>query len=113
MVRLSVFGAAGGGQLVDLEDQLRRLAAMADSQREYLQGVIEFYQTRIGTKMTVAAERLAVIAAVTLPITALSSILGMNVIVNDHTVGQLVVLLAVMVTMSVMMLIWAHRKGWW
>ena len=64
--------------------------------------------------MTVAAERLAVIAAVTLPITALSSILGMNVIVNSEThVGQLLVLLAVMITMSVMMLIWAHRKGWW
>ena len=58
---------------------------MADSQREYLQGVIEFYQTRTGTKMTIAAERLAVIAAVTLPITALSSIMGMNVIVNDST----------------------------
>jgi Mg2+ and Co2+ transporter CorA len=113
MVRLSVFGSAGGEQLVDLEDQLRRLAAMADSQREYLQGVIEFYQTRIGTKMTVAAERLAVIAAVTLPVTALSSIVGMNVIVNSEThVGQLLVLLAVMITMSVMMLIWAHRKGW-
>ena len=35
--------------------------------------------------MTIAAERLAVIAAVTLPITALSSILGMNFIVNDET----------------------------
>ena len=34
--------------------------------------------------MTIAAERLAVIAAVTLPITALSSIIGMNVIVNDE-----------------------------
>ena len=57
---------------------------MADAQREYLQGVIEFYQTRTNTKMTIAAERLAVIAAVTLPVTALSSIVGMNVIVNDE-----------------------------
>ena len=56
---------------------------MADTQREYLQGVIEFYQTRTNTKMTIAAERLAVIAAVTLPVTAISSIIGMNVIVND------------------------------
>ena len=114
MATLSVFGPSGSTELVDLEDQLRRLTAMADSQREYLQGVIEFYQTRIGTKMTIAAERLAVIAAVTLPITALSSILGMNVIVHTETdVGQLVLLLTVMATMSVMMLIWAHRKGWW
>ena len=52
---------------------------------DYLQGVIEFYQTRTNTKMTIAAERLAVIAAVTLPITALSSVLGMNLIVNDAT----------------------------
>ena len=82
MCRLSVFGVRGGmAQLDDLEDQFRRIAAMADSQNEYLQGVIEFYQ-RTGTKMTIAAERLAVIAAVTLPITALSSILGMNVIVT-------------------------------
>ena len=87
MVRREVFGAAGAAGLADLEDQFRRIAAMADGQREYLQGVIEFYQTRTGTKMTIAAERLAVIAAVTLPITALSSILGMNVIVSDHDAG--------------------------
>jgi magnesium transporter len=114
MVRSAVFGAEGAAQLNDLEDQFRRMAAMADGQREYLQGVIEFYQTRTGTKMTIAAERLAVIAAVTLPITALSSIVGMNVIVNDQTrLGQLTVLLAVMLVMSGMLLVWTHRKGWW
>jgi Mg2+ and Co2+ transporter CorA len=114
MARLAVVGAAGAAQLDDLEDQFRRLAAMAGSQREYLQGVIEFYQTGTGTKMTIAAERLAVIAAVTLPITALSSVIGMNVIVNDQTgVGALVVLLVVMAVMSGMLLIWTHRKGWW
>ena len=67
-------------------------AALADGEREYLQGVIEFYRARAETKMTIAAERLAVIAVVTLPITALSSIYGMNIIVNNHThVVQLIV----------------------
>jgi magnesium transporter len=114
MVRLSVFGPTGAAQLVDLEDQFSRLAAMADGQRGYLQGVIEFYQTRTGTKMAIAAERLAVIAAVTLPITALSSIVGMNVIVYGATsVGMLVLLLVVMLIMSGMLLVWTHRKGWW
>jgi magnesium transporter len=114
MARMAVFGSAGAAQLDDLEDQFRRLAAMAHSQREYLHGVIEFYQTRTGTKMTIAAERLAVIAAVTLPITALSSILGMNVIVNDRTtVGPLVATLVVMLIMSGILLVWTHRKGWW
>ena len=86
---------------------------MADSQKSYLQGTIEFYQARTNTKMTIAAERLAVIAAVTLPITALSSILGMNVIVNDHTRWiPLAVLLVIMLAMSTTLLVWAKRKGW-
>jgi Mg2+ and Co2+ transporter CorA len=86
---------------------------MADGQKDYLQGTIEFYQARTNTKMTIAAERLAVIAAVTLPITALSSILGMNLIVNETThYGQLVVALAIMLVMSISLLIWAKRKGW-
>jgi Mg2+ and Co2+ transporter CorA len=64
--------------------------------------------------MTIAAERFAVIAAVTLPVTALSSIVGMNVIVNDSTrVTALVILLAVMATMSGLLLVWARRQGWW
>jgi magnesium transporter len=64
--------------------------------------------------MTIAAERLAVIAVVTLPITALASVLGMNLIVNDHTtVGPLALSLAVMVTMSSGLLWWAKRQGWW
>ena len=69
----------------DAVNQFHHLSVMADSQKAYLQGAIEFYQARTNTKMTVAAERLAVIAAVTLPITALSSVLGMNLIVNDGT----------------------------
>ena len=100
--------------LFDLEDQFQRLGRMAEGQREYLQGVIEFFQARTNTKMTIAAERLAVIAAVTLPITALSSVLGMNVIVSTHThVLSLVVLLAVMAVMSAGLLEWSKRKGWW
>jgi Mg2+ and Co2+ transporter CorA len=51
----------------------------------FLMGVTEFYRARTDTKMTIAAERLAVIAAITLPITSLSSVIGMNVIVNDAT----------------------------
>ena len=114
MTRLAVFGAVGTPRLRDLEDQFDRVAAVADGQREYLQGVIEFYETRTHTKMSLAAERLAVIAAVTLPVTALSSIVGMNVIVNEASpVGLLVLILAVMLVMSGIMLVWTRRKGWW
>jgi magnesium transporter len=114
MAALPAVGDAGRPLVADVEDQFRRIAQMGDAQREYLQGVIEFYQTRTNTKMTIAAERLAVIAAVTLPVTAVSSIMGMNVIVNDSThLSWLVGLLIFMAAMSVSMLIWARRQGWW
>ena len=64
--------------------------------------------------MTIAAERLAVIAAITLPVTALSSIVGMNVIVNERMLWlPLTILLASMLTQSLTLLRWAKRQGWW
>lgn len=100
--------------VTDIVDQLSRIRALADGEREYLQGVIEFYRARAETKMTIAAERLAVIAVVTLPITALSSVYGMNIIVNEHTqLAPLLVVLSVMALMSALLLTWAKRRGWW
>ena len=97
-----------------LAGQLERVRGLADGEKDFLHGVIEFYQTRTDTKMTIAAERLAVIAAVTLPITGLSSIYGINVIVNDRTrYLQLAVLLAVMAVMSAALLRWTKQQGWW
>ena len=114
MHALDVYGAGGRALLDNSLDQFKRLATMARSQEEYLQGVIEFYRTRTNTKMTIAAERLAVIASITLPITALSSVMGMDVIVNSTTDPVfLTVLISVMALMSVLMLIWAKRRGWW
>jgi magnesium transporter len=115
MVTLDRYVPGASQALVaDLADQLERVSGLADGQKDFLQGVIEFYQTRTNTKMTIAAERLAVIAAVTLPITALSSIYGMNVIVNDRTHPvHLTVVLVVMATMSLVLLRWTKRQGWW
>ncbi|CAM3907592.1 magnesium transporter CorA family protein [Smaragdicoccus niigatensis] len=114
MVTIEAFGEGQGQHLLrDAVDQFEHLAVMADRQKDYLQGTIEFYQARTNTKMTIAAERLAVIASITLPITALSSILGMNVIVNDHTRWvELSVTLVLMLAISTCLLIWAKRKGW-
>jgi Mg2+ and Co2+ transporter CorA len=116
--RLATIGRAlppGARPLLDdIVDQFDRVYALADGQRDYLQGVIDFYRTRSDTKMTIAAERLAVIAVITLPITALSSIYGMNLIVNTHTLPEhLIVVLAVMAVMSALLLYWAKRQGWW
>jgi magnesium transporter len=64
--------------------------------------------------MTIAAERLAVIAAITLPITSLSSVLGMNVIVNDSTRWiPLIILCLIMLAISWVLLRWTRKLGWW
>ncbi len=106
--------AEGRPYIEDLVEQFDRVRAIADGQKDYVEGVIEYYRTRTETKMTIAAERLAVIAVVTLPITALASVYGMNVIVNGRTdFVHLAVVLIVMAAMSAWLLRWAKRQGWW
>ncbi|HUR50857.1 MAG TPA: CorA family divalent cation transporter [Mycobacteriales bacterium] len=116
---LSYVGQTGQG--APLQRQAQELAAQfgavrrsGESEREYLLGVIELYQTRVSTKMTVAAERLAVLAALTLPVTAVSSVVGMNVIVNQRTrPAELVLLLLLMLAISGVLLRWTRKQGWW
>jgi magnesium transporter len=114
MSALGRFVPSEGQPLVaDLEDQFARVSGVADGQVRYLEGVIEFYKARTDTKVTIAAERLALIAVLTLPITALSSVYGMNIIVNDRTdFPHLAVVLAAMVAISGILLRWAKRQGW-
>jgi magnesium transporter len=114
MVTTAAFGHGDGQALLeDIVDRFQRLSVMAETQKAYLQGTIEFYQARTTTKMTVAAERLAMIAAVTAPATAVSSILGMNLIVNQTTQWiAIVISIVVMFTLSTLLLLWAKRRGW-
>jgi Mg2+ and Co2+ transporter CorA len=98
----------------DLSDRFGRVSKIGDGERDFLAGVIDYYQTRTATKMTVAMERLAVLAAVTLPVTAIASIYGMNVIVHDSTdPAQLGIVLGVMGAISAALLSWTKRQGWW
>lgn len=112
MATITAFGPSGQALLEDTVDRFQRLSVMADSQKDYLQGAIEFYQARTTTKMTIAAERLAMIAAVTAPVTAVSSVLGMNLIVNEHTQWEAIWLaVALMVVLATVLLLWAKRRG--
>lgn len=114
-IKLTTFAPAEGLDLMkDLLDQYERVASISQAQLDFLMGVTEFYRARTDTKMTIAAERLAVIAAVTLPVTAISSVVGMNVIVNDSTHWVLlIILLVTMLIMSGILLRWTKRQGWW
>jgi Mg2+ and Co2+ transporter CorA len=114
-IKLTTFAPPDGLPLMkDVLDQYETVAHISDSQLVFLIGVTEFYRARTDTKMTIAAERLAVIAAITLPITSLSSVIGMNVIVNESTRWiPLVILLLIMLAISLTLLRWAHKQGWW
>lgn len=113
--RLATAVALDGQRLLeDLLDQYGRIYRITDGQLGFVHGVTEFYRARTDTKMTIAAERLAVIAALTLPVTALSSVLGMNVIVNGGTQWTiLATVLVLMSGMSLWLLRWARKQGWW
>jgi magnesium transporter len=115
MATLARFVPSGAQPLVaDIADQFERIKGMADGETEFLQAVIDFHQSRTNTKMTIAAERLAVIAAITLPITAISSVYGMNIIANDATdFWHLAVVLLIMAAISGTLLRWAKHQGWW
>jgi len=98
----------------DLVDHFERVAGICDSEREFLQGIVDFYQSRTSAKMNVAMERLALMSAVLLPLTLLSGIYGMNIIVHSRTEpAELAIVLASMVVVAAAMLYWARRQGWW
>jgi magnesium transporter len=109
------FWPADGRQYIDdLLDQFDRVRNMCDGEKELLQGVVDFYHTRTTTRINVAMERLALLTALVLPVTAVASIYGMNVIVSDRTdVAGLTEALAVMLVLMAGMLIWTRRQGWW
>jgi magnesium transporter len=108
---------AGLLDLSDSEDLIRqfeRVRGTVDGEREFLDGVVDFFQTRTTTRIHFAMERLALLTAILLPITAIASIYGMNIIVNAETQAtQVVTVIAIMVLVTAAMLAWTRRQGWW
>ena len=112
--RLPSIAGSADKPMADLQDLFRRVHRMTDSEQEFLTGVIDLYRARTDTKMMIATERLAVLAAVTLPITAIASVYGMNVIVNGKTEWiQLTIVIVAMLAISGYLLRWTKRLGWW
>jgi magnesium transporter len=91
-------------------DQYGDVTRISQSQVEVLMGVTEFHRACAGTTNTIAAERMGLIAAVTLAVTAVSSAVGTNT--STHWV-VLLVLLALMLARSGVVLRWSKRLGLW
>lgn len=98
----------------DVKNQLERIQSLCDEERDFLEGVLDYYQTRSTTKIQFAMQRMALITALLLPVTAVASIYGMNVIVNSQTQPlQLFVAFVIMAVSLAGMLWWSKRQGWW
>jgi len=98
----------------DLVDRFERITSQCDGEKEFLHGVVDYFQSLTSTRMNTAMERLALISALVLPVTAIASIYGMNVIVNAKTDPvQVAGVLAAMLAVGTLMLRWARRHGWW
>jgi Mg2+ and Co2+ transporter CorA len=98
----------------DVEDQFNRVRRLCRGQKELLQGVLDFSRTRTSAKMDLAMSRLALLSAVALPISIISSIYGMNLFVFSQTrLDVLAMVLALMAVLTYGMLRWAREQGWW
>ncbi len=115
-VRVGTMGLSEAARpyVADTADHFDRLASLCDGEKEFLQGVLDFYQSRTVTKMNIAMERLALLTAIILPITAVSGFYGMNIIVNDRTdLPQVLIVALILTTVMVFTFRWARRQGWW
>ena len=98
----------------DVEDQFSRVRQLCRGQKELLQGVLDFSRTRTSAKMDLAMSRLALLSAVALPISVISSIYGMQVWVFTSTrLDILAMVLVMMGALTYAMLHWARAQGWW
>jgi magnesium transporter len=112
----------------DIADQFEVIKTMADGQREFLHGVIEFYQTRTSTHLTIAAEkaastgvqqndqvkRISAWAAILFAPTLVGTIYGMNFDYMPELGWRLGYPLAIlaMVVLGVGLYVVFERKGW-
>ena len=111
----------------DIADQFDLVKSMADGQREFLHGVIEFYQTRTSTQTTIAAEKMAStgvqqnddmrritawVAIVAVP-TAVTGFFGQNVPYPGFgTRAGVIASTTIMLIMAVTLYITFRRKRW-
>jgi Mg2+ and Co2+ transporter CorA len=128
MARLARFLPEDHEPLVaDLADRFEMVSSMADGQRESLHGVIEFFQTRVSTHLTIASDDLAQtsvrqnddmrkisawVAIIAVP-TAVTGFMGQNVPYPGFgTADGFYASTTVMLIMAIVLYVFFRRKEW-
>jgi magnesium transporter len=106
--------AEGNVWVVDLLDQFDRLKNRCDGEKELLQEVLDFHQTRIANELNEFVRRLTSVGAILVVCTLIAGIYGMNFQHMPELGWQLgyPLVLALMVVVSVVMAIYFRRKRW-
>jgi magnesium/cobalt transport protein CorA len=106
--------AEGNVWVVDLLDQFDRLKNLCDGEKELLQEVLDFHQTRIANELNEFVRRLTSFGAILVVCTLIAGIYGMNFKDMPELGWQLgyPFALAIMALSSIILAIYFRRKGW-
>ncbi len=98
----------------DLEQRFERLTALCDGEREFVQGVLDFFESITNTRMNAAMNRLALISFIVLPASALIGFFGISSISYDRTNLRDTIFFAfLLLLLTLGTLRWTKSKGWW
>jgi magnesium transporter len=135
MAHLSGISPGGQRLVVDMADQFDRVRSVADGEREYLQGVIEFYQTTLTIKAALIGQaqneeakrlteasytqneeikKISAWAAILFAPTLIGTVYGMNfqVMPELHWIFGYPLALSLMVLTSATLYLAFKRRGW-
>ena len=98
----------------DLLDYFDRLRNVADGQKELLQEVLDFYQTRIANELSRFVKRLTSVGAILVVDTLIAGIYGMNFaqMPELHWSFGYPLALGMMAVVSVILVIYFRRRDW-
>jgi magnesium transporter len=135
MTSLTRISPGGQRLVVDITDQFDRVRIVADGEREYLQGVIEFYQSVLTVKATLVGQaqneevkrlteasyaqneqvkKISAWAAIFFAPTLIGTVYGMNFdhMPELHWIAGYPAALALMVLVAVALYVMFRRRGW-
>jgi magnesium transporter len=98
----------------DLRDQFDAVRSMGEGEERFLEGVVDFYQTRVSTELNQFAKRLTALGAILVIDTLIAGIYGMNfrhMPELDWRLGYPLAL-AIMVLVAIVLTWYFRRKHW-